>query len=250
MPPLPEIITPGEFSDVWNFTAALRKRAKKQSVIRKVAVPVSQLLYFAAFLILTYGAAYTMLPKTVQLYLEKLPVLVDLWNRFREFWFSGGNSEVEHLIRAGILLYGIPFAAALTVSLGILLLYHPRKPKPTGDSLRDARELHVLARHARHYADQEEPITVNICAVFAGMAIILAVLGYLILGPKGSKTAQTAAIQAHQLLIIGIVLALSYKLINRPLALLLKWLHRTRIPQNLISVTESYHRTLQNSTDS
>lgn len=246
---LPASITADNFSKVWKYSARKFYWSKKKAVIRKVSVPVSQLLYFFLFIIFSYGAAYSMIPGTVHRYILKLPVLVSLWTDFESLFFASAATETHRLILTAGALYLLPFCAGILSALLICLLYHPRTPRQTGEPAQDAVEMWGMAKHAQIYAKQKEPNTASDCAAFAGMLIAVAVLGYLLYGLTLPGLKQQIVSEAHtanmRLFVYAAALFFSFKLLNIPLHLLLKMLHICHIPKKLLSVTEAYCHSLQ-----
>lgn len=251
MSAVPASVTAETFSKVWKYAARKRYWSKKKAVIRSISVPLSQLLYFFVFIIFSYGAAYSMIPGMVHRYIQEIPELVSLWTDFEAVFFAAATTETQRIARTAAALYLIPFAVAAVPAFLVILLYHPRGPKQTGDPVQDARELWITAKHAQVYAQRKESNTVNICAAFAGMLIAVAVLGYLLYGLTNSALRQHVIDEAHtanlRLFLYAVALFFSYKILNLPLHFLLKLLHFCHVPKNLVAVTEEYYHSLQSS---
>lgn len=251
MSSVPSAITADNFHKIWRYTARKQYWSKKKAAIRSISVPLGQLLYFFVFVVFAYGAACSMIPGMVHRYIQEIPDLVSLWTDFEAAFFASATTEGQRMVRTAAALYLAPFAAAAVPALLVILLYHPRMPKQTGNPAQDARELWITAKHAQVYAQRKESNTVNICAAFAGMLIAVAVLGYLLYGLTNPSLRQQVIAEAHtanlRLFLYALALFFSYKILNLPLYFLLKLLHYCYIPKNLVPVTEEYYRSLQTS---
>ena len=244
----PSPITAENFSEAWRCIARKRYWAKKKCAIRGACVPVSQLLYFFTFLILAYGAASSMTPSYIKNYIGQLPQLVSLWKKFSAVLLSPAQTEVQRILCCAGFLILVPFAASLPIALTILLFYHPRTAKPTGDPAKDSRELWVMAKHAQVYAQRKEGTMANMCGLFAGLLILLAVFGLVLYMMKDPVThtqiKNNAAGVAWIMFLYAAGAFAAYKLLNLPLFLLLKLMHYCRVPDSILSDTEAYHTQL------
>lgn len=245
----PSPITSETFPVAWRSIARKRYWAKKKWIIRSVCVPISQLLYFFAFLILAYGAAVSMAPASVQSFLTKLPELTRLWEKFAAVLLAPAQTEVQRILCCAVFLILIPFTASLPAALAVVLLYHPRTPKTTGTPSQDAWELWVMSKHAQAYAQRKEGLMANICGVFAGLMILLFVFGLVLHWMKNPaahyQIRNNPFAVAWMLLLYGAGAFAAYKLLNLPLVLLLKLLHFCRVPQQLMDDTEAYYHSFQ-----
>ena len=245
----PSPITVETFPQAWRFIARKRYWAKKKWVIRSICVPVSQLLYFSAFVILAYGAAYSMTPDYVKRLIEKVPELVRLWEKFAAILLAPAQTELQRILCCAVFLILVPFAVSLPLALAVLLFYHPRTPKSTGSPAQDSWELRVMSKHAQAYAQRKEGIMASICGVFAGLLILLAVFGLVLYWMKTPslhhQIRNNPFAVAWMLFLCGAGAFAAYKLLNLPLVLLLKLLHFCRVPQQLMDDAEDYYHSFQ-----
>ena len=245
----PSPITVETFPQAWRCIARKRYWAKKKWVIRSICVPVSQLLYFSAFVILAYGAAYSMTPDSVKRLIEKVPELVRLWEKFAAILLAPAQTELQQILCCAVFLILVPFAVSLPLALAVLLFYHPRTPKSTGSPAQDSWELWVMSKHAQAYAQRKEGIMASICGVFAGLLILLAVFGLVLYWMKTPslhhQIRNNPFAVAWMLFLCGAGAFAAYKLLNLPLVLLLKLLHFCRVPQQLMDDAEDYYHSFQ-----
>lgn len=245
----PSPITSETFPVAWRCIARKRYWAKKKWVIRSICVPVSQLLYFFAFVILTYGAAYSMTPDYIKGLIAQIPELVNLWEKFAAILLAPAQTEVQRILCCGVFLILVPFAVSLPPALAVVLFYHPRTPKATGTPSQDAWELWVMSKHAQAYAQRKEGLMANICGVFAGLLILLAVFGLVLYWMKTpslhNQIRNNPFAVAWMLFLFGAGTFAAYKLLNLPLVLLLKLLHFCRVPQQLMDDAEAYYHSFQ-----
>ena len=244
----PSPITTENFPEAWRCIARKRYWSKKKCAIRSACVPVSQLLYFFAFVILAFGAACSMTPSYIRSYIGQLPQLVSLWEKFAAVLFASAQTEVQRILCCAGFLILIPFVASLPIGLAILLFYHPRTAKPIGDPARDSRELWVMAKHAQVYAQRKEGTMANMCGLFAGLLILLAVFGlvlYMMKDPVTHAQIQNNAAGVAWIMFLYAAGAFAaYKLLNLPLFLLLKLMHYCRVPDSILADAEAYHTQL------
>lgn len=240
----PDTVTSENFSSLWKYASRKCYWSKKKYIIRSIAVPVSQFIYFACFMILAYGVFYSMMGSGMTAYVNQVPELVSLWQRFSGLLFASVQTEAQRLIRCALFLYLPPFAASVPIALAVMLLYHPRGSKETGNQSQDARELWVLSKHAQVYAQRKESNTANICAVFAGMISIAVICGFFLyqlnmpaLRAQVEATANSANLR---LFLYAAAIFFIYRILNIPLYLLLKLLHHCHVPQKLVEITEAY----------
>lgn len=245
----PSPITAETFPKAWRSIAVKRYWAKKKWVIRSICVPVSQLLYFFAFVILAYGAACSMTPDYVKGLIAKLPELIRLWEQFAAIVLAPAQTELQRILCCGAVLILVPFAAALPLALAVVLFYHPRTPKPTGSPAQDSWELWVMSKHAQAYAQRKEGIMAGICGVFAGLLILLAVFGLVLYWMKTPslhyQIRNNPFTVAWLIFLCGAGTFAAYKLLNLPLVLLLKLLHFCRVPQQMMDDAEDYYHSFQ-----
>ena len=245
----PSPITAETFPQAWRCIARKRYWAKKKWVIRSICVPVSQLLYFFAFVILAYGAAYSMTPDYIKSLIAKVPELILLWEKFAAILLAPAQTELQRILCCGVFLILFPFAASLPLALAVVLFYHPRKPKSTGNPAQDSWELWVMSKHAQAYAHRKEGMMANICGVFAGLLILLAVFGLVLYWMKTPsyhyQIRNNSFAVAWMLFLCGAGAFAAYKLLNLPLMLLLKLLHFCRVSQQLMDDAEAYYHSFK-----
>lgn len=237
-------ITTENFTQQWEIVASRRRTAMRRAVVRRaVDVPV-QIIYFAAFLILSFGIFYEMGGTLIRDYLDQVPQAGALWNRIAAAVFRGAEGENQRILRSFMLLYLPPIGAALLIWLLVRLLYHPKTPKRTGDEKQDAWQLRVMAVHVKTYAAREEGRSENFFSMFVGVTMAALALGLMIFAnniPELRDQVQAEAVNANvRLLAYGIALFVCYRILFLPLKWFLRLLHRTRVPESMVQETERY----------
>lgn len=246
---IPSPIRNEDFDKIWAFTSRKCRLAKKMQIVRNAADPIAQLLFFAAALFLSYGAAYTLGGKYLQDYFRQLPALAGFWKQYGAPLFAFTKVDSGEILLALALLYLLPLCGTLIVALPVLLLYHPQDQTLPGDTLGRARELRVAARHAQAYSYQKISRVKSVCLVVFAVISIAVAAGFLLYGmhiPALTWHIGGTAPKIGLATVVGaVVLILCYALLNMPLELALKHLYGTRIPKNLVAETEEYFSFVQ-----
>lgn len=245
----PSPIQTDSFDTVWSYTVKKRGHAKKMALVRRVAVPIAQILFFLAFFVLSYGTVYTLSGTYIRSYFDQVPALPALWEQFRGLVFSSAGSRGAEILRCLGLVYLLPLAATVPFALLIFLLYHPKTPKLPEDEPQRARDLWVAARHAHIFSRQKVSSTGTFCSVFYGVIALAAAVGFILYGMSISGYTHQIEVSAAKIsfyVCVGAVgLVVCYLIANIPLRLILKYLYATYLPKNLLSETEAYYRSHQ-----
>jgi len=217
--------------------------------IRKIALPIGQILFFPVFVILAAGAALSLTPPGVQRLLGSLPMLESLWKSVAETLFSSASSIVSYIVRAAAFLYLVPFAAFLLVSLVILLVYHPKAPQFTDDHRQNAETMWTLARHAQMNARLKEKDISGKLAVLTGIIAAVGVVGifvcWLVVPGYGDLLSGLAITEHLKLFVLSLILIFSYGILNFPLTWVMKPVHSCHIPKRMVESAEVYCRSLR-----
>lgn len=241
----PSPITRENFQEAWKCIAGKRRWSMKKELIRRVSVSVAQLMYFFIFLILALGVFYEMGGPLVRRYMDQLPEVQIWWNQLSTPILAGASGELERILRCAGVLYLLPFCTVLPITILIMLLYHPRTPKQTGDAQQDAWQLRGLAKHAQVYAQRKENDTAKICSFFMGMMMVLFVLGMMLFCYNDPTLRDEVVAQAHlanlRCFLYGLAMFVCYRIVNLPLKWMLKALHFCRVPASMVTDTEAYH---------
>lgn len=241
-------ITRDNFPSAWRYVTRKYRWAKKKSKMRSIGLTMGQVLYFPGFLILMLGAVCTLTPRSVTSFVEKAPFLVRFWNRVSGIVFAGADTAGVQLLRLAFLVYGIPLAVFLIISLIILLAYHPRAIKLSGNHRKDAEALWSMARHAQNMARENEKDINGPLAIFTGIAAAagaVAVIIYWITDPVGKELAAQQRLSTNlKLFALALILIFSYNIINLPLAVVMKLICGCSVPKRLSSAAEIYCRSI------
>lgn len=245
----PSPIQNDSFETVWRYTVKKRCHGKKMALVRSIAVPIAQILFFLAFFVLSYGMVYTLSGSYIRSYFDQIPAMPALWEQFRGIVFSSAETRGSEILRCLGLVYLLPLAATVPFALLIFLVYHPKAPKlPEGEAQR-ARELWVAARHAHVYSQQKVSNTGTFCSVLYGVIAGAVAAGFMMYGmntPALSHQIEGSASKINVIVCLGAVgLVVCYLIVNFPLRLALKYLYATYLPKNLLSETEEYYHSHQ-----
>ncbi len=150
-PQCPTPITSENFSEVWQFTDRIRRKAKKKCTASKAAFFFTDFVFGLLVLVCSTGLMYDHTLGRYHRFLAKVPYLVPIWQKTGALILPEQTWEV----RAAV------FALAVTATCIVLfcvlfllfsLLYHPFKKKlPTGTPKENAQKLLAMASDARHF---------------------------------------------------------------------------------------------------
>lgn len=238
-------ITEENFSEAWKWIARKRRWSIKKELIRRVSVSIAQIVYFFLFLILTFGVFYEMGGSFVRIYINQIPQAGIWWNQLSAPILADASTEAMRILRCAGILYLLPFCTVIPPVLLIVLLYHPRTPKQTGDKKQDAWQLRSLAKHAQVYAQKKENNTATTCSFFMGILMCLFVLGLLLFAYANPSMRDQVVAEAHlanlRCFLYGAAMFFCYRIVNIPLVLMLKALHFCHVPASIVTDTETYY---------
>ena len=234
-------MTTNDFPQKWKTALRRQYRARRRAVIRELVTTVSQLLFFAAFLVLGYGILYECSAGLFRGFLEVTPVLVRCWERFSAILFTGAGTQGLRLLRMLLFLYGVPFMASLTAAVMVGLVYHPLAPRLPEGETEQARQLWVVAQHVRAAGEKKRNGVFGFCALFFAIIMAGAVAFFYLYSIKSSTPAQAQQGLWHVLLGAAGALA-AYGLLNLPLRLLVLPLYAYRVPQSFYDEADAYYR--------
>lgn len=239
-------ITPENFQSAWNYSCKKCRQAKKRTLVRKIAVPVSQLLFFLAFLLLTYGIAYDGFPGLIRSFLSKIPYTAEIWLPFSALLLDSAPGYEQQVIRMVLFLYGVPLAAALLLWLLSLLLYHPRKPVLSADPELHSSDLLSAARQAWQYRTPKHVSTVPFFSVFFAFILVGSCVAFMLYyknDPTVFRYLQAGMAQASFYFVLScLIVFVSYMILNLPLRLMVSLLYRCRVPERLLKDADCYHQ--------
>lgn len=219
-------ITQENFPKAWRSVRRRYKLAKVKAAIRRIAIPVGEILFFPAFLILAFGGAVSFTTPGIQALLAKVPVLAPVWNQLKEPIFGSAVSTLDYIIRGAVFLYAVPFCAFLAVALLIAIVYHPKAFSLSGNIGQDAQALWTMARYARTDAKRKGVDLSGTLSLITGIVAALAslfVIFYWLLFPGGENLlAGIGVYQTLRLFGIALILIFAYTPVAYPLNLLMK----------------------------
>lgn len=213
------------FQQAWDYGCRKYRRAKKARLIRNITVPVSQLLFFLCFLVLTYGIFYDGFEGLFAPFLQKIPYTAELWEYYSARVFAPGTGLTDQLIAMGNLLYGIPVVAALLLWLLCCLLYHPARPVLSQDPELHPGNLFSVSQQISHYNSLRHSSTLTFCSVFYAIILAGGCVAFLLYykdAPQVAKLLREGWAQASlYFLLAWLILFALYHLLNLPLRLIL-----------------------------
>lgn len=219
-------ITQENFPKAWRSVRRRYKLAKVKAAIRRIAVPVGEILFFPAFLMLAFGGAASFTTPGIQALLAKAPVIAPMWNQLREILFSSASSTLDYILRGAAFLYAVPFCAFLAAALLITIVYHPKAFSLSGNIHQDAQALWTMARYARTDAKRKGGDLSGTLSLITGIIAALTslfIIFYWLLFPGGENLlAGIGVYQTLRLFGIALILIFAYTPVAYPLNLLMK----------------------------
>ena len=238
-------ITDANFQEAWDYGCRKSREAKKKRVLRRVMVPVSQVLFFLCFLVVTYGVAYDGFPQLTRRFLEKIPYSAQIWQQISGVLLDSVQGYGPQLLRLGIFVYGIPLAVTLVCWLLIVLLYHPRKPKLGSDPSLQSRDLFVVSQQAWEYRTPRYMGSLPFLSLLFAIILIGSCVAYMLYyknEPAVRALLQAGMAQASFYFVMGCFIAfLAYLLLNLPLKFVVSLFYTCRIPKSFPDDAEHYH---------
>ena len=245
----PTPITNENFPKAWNIVRRKYKKAKVSAVIRKIAKPIGEFLFFPIFLMMAFGASVSFTTPNVSALISRIPVVPGLWQTLSTMVFGSADSVLDYILSSALLLYAVPFAAFLVAALVIALVYHPKTYATSGDHYQDGQALWTMARHALTDSRSKGKDVSGTLALITGIIEALgslAVVFYWLLVPGGEDVLAGIGI-ANTLKLFGLALILifSYALVALPLNLLMKLICATPVSAKIPESAEDYCRGLR-----
>lgn len=238
-------ITDSNFLEAWDYGSRKCRQAKKKRVIRKLVVPVSQVLFFLCFLVVTYGIAYDGFPELVRSFLNKIPYSAEIWQQISGPLLDSAQGYGQQLLHLACFVYGIPLAVTLVVWLLVVLLYHPRTPALSTDKDLYSRDLFVVSQQAYQYRTPKYIGSLPFLSLLFAIILIgscVAFMMYYKNHPAVYAALQWGMAQASFYFVMGCFLVfLAYLLLNLPLRLVVSLLYTCKIPKFFIDDAEHYH---------
>lgn len=242
-------ITQENFPKAWRSIRRRYKLAKVKAAIRRIALPVGEILFFPAFLMLAFGSAVSFTTPGIQALLAKVPVLAPVWNQIKEPLFGSAVSTLDYILRGAAFLYAVPFCAFLAAALLISIVYHPKAFSLSGNIGQDAQALWTMARYARTDAKRKSGDLSGTLSLIAGIIAALAslfVIFYWLLFPGGEDLLAGIGIyQTLRLFGIALILIFAYTPVAYPLNLLMKLVCWCPGAKNMADSAEIFCRSLR-----
>ena len=238
-------IQAGNFQQAWDYGCRKYRRAKKARLIRNITVPVSQILFFLCFLVLTYGVFYDGFEGLFSPFLQKIPYTAELWEFYSAPFFEQNTALSHQLIAMGVLLYGIPAGAALLLWLLCCLIYHPARPVLSQDPDLHPGNLFSVSQQITHYNSLRHSSTLTFCSVFYALILAGGCVAFLLCCkdvPQVARLLQEGWPQASlYFLLAWLILFAFYHLLNLPLRLVLSLLSISGTSRNFSLDAERYY---------
>ena len=233
------------FQQAWDYGCRKYRRAKKARLIRNITVPVSQLLFFLCFLILTYGIFYDGFEGLFAPFLQKIPYTAELWEYYSARVFAPGTGLTDQLIAMGIFLYGIPILVSLLLWLLLCLIYHPAKPVLSQNPDLHPGNLFSVSQQVSHYSSMRHSSTLTFCSIFYAVILVGSCAAFLLYykdQPQVSAFLQKGWAQSSlYFLLICLLLFALYHLLNLPLRLVLSLFYLSHSARNFSVDAERYY---------
>ena len=238
-------ITDANFLEAWDYGSRKCREAKKKRAIRKIVIPVSQVLFFLCFLVVTYGIAYDGFPELVRSFLNKIPYSAEIWQQISVPLLDSAQGYGQQLLRLGIFVYGLPLAVTLVLWLLVVLIYHPRTPALSNDKDLYSRDLFVVSQQAYQYRTPKYISSLPFLSLFFAIILIGSCVAFMLYyknHPAVYEVLQWGMAQASFYFVMGCFLAfLAYLLFNLPLRLVVSLLYTCKVPKFFIEDAVHYH---------
>ena len=237
-------ITKQNFQQAWDYGCRKNRQVRRRHLVRKLVIPVSQILFFLCFLIITYGVAYDGFPNLVRSFLTKIPYTAAFWQQFSSLLLDSAGSQTEQLVRLILFVYGVPLAGALIFYLPVMLFYHPRKPVLSSDPSLHSRDLYVLSQDTFEYRTPRYISSLPFFSLLFAMILIGGCVAFLLYykhNPTVFSWLQAGMAQASLYFVLGcFIVFLLYLVLNLPLRMVVSLLYTCRVPKSFPEDAEKY----------
>ena len=174
-------ITEGNFDSASKFL--LKFSGKCLSIRRayQVVVPVGTILFIALSLLFSYGAIFSLGMEDDMIIFANLQPVTDVWEYFRDMLMQEGAAWYINLAIFAGVLFGLPMAVCLVLS--ILLRLTKRTPKLPAEavSFKDkAKELHKIVSSYKNPEKEEGVWPLVSAGVYILFLLAFAVYSYIL----------------------------------------------------------------------
>lgn len=187
----PEKVTDGTFEQAWAYIAAAVCKARRRYVMEAPISWMTNLLFFCCAVLVSLGVMMEDIPVAAA-YAESLPMVAQWWESYR-MWLHEQQLEPRQmqLLTVG-LLYGIPMAAGVLISLAVRLVYHPKQPAvPEGNRKERSWQLLETAKQAVAYTRRANHSSSVLFAALYGFGMF-AFISYVLYGSAYNGVILTA----------------------------------------------------------
>ena len=241
----PSPITAENFQSAWNYITRRYRRSVKKELARRVSTVLAQAAYFVIFLVLILGIFYEMSVPLVRAYMNHFPIQWNWWNQISGLFQENVPGEIYRILCCVGALCLVPFVITIPLAILIGLLYHPRRPKQTGDIQQDARLLHDTARRAQVAAWKMSSRVTKIFLFFAVATIVWFILGFMLYYYPDISLRDSAIIQVNQAvfrcILYGAGMIIGYRILNILLQILLNGFYFHRVPASMVTDAKDYY---------
>ena len=240
----PSPITAENFQSAWKYITRRYRRTLKKELARRISTVLAQTVYFLIFLVLMLGIFYEMSMPLVRAYMNNFPIQWNWWNQLSTLFQENVSSESYRILCCVGALCLVPFVITIPPVILIVLLYHPRGPKQTGDVMQDARKLHETAQRTQVAAWTMSGRAAKIFMFFAGATIVWFILGFMLYYYPDISLRDSAIGYVNQTtfrcILYGVAMIVGYRILNIPLKLLLNGFYFQRVPASMVTDAKDY----------
>lgn len=210
-------ITQANFDEASKHIQGILAHNSKKNLMAKIIIPVSSVLFVFLSLLMTYGLLYQLSSPEEMFIFNAFPKITALWNKISGLFIKPENAWYISVLLGLVILYVIPFALSLIISIICSIAFASKKEEPlSGTKAQQAKELHQIATKAYGYHRATDfdsvPTIGSTCYVVAIAALLIYAFWKL-----GFFTSLTGRIfsMAFGMLACLLVLFFIYKLLVR-----------------------------------
>lgn len=239
----PERITEETFAQAWEYTAQGLCRAKRRFAMEVPVSVVTNGLFFCGAVLVSLGVVMEDVPVAAE-YARSLTWVAQWWDVYRAWLYSLALEPRQMQILTMGLLFAIPFAVAIPISVVIRLVYHPKKPlMPEGTRKEKAWELLDTAKRARAYTRR----AAHNSETCFGLLFVLTVFAFVAYVLFVSSTRGVILVESSQYAALSIALGILgfffvYCAMTALLRVVTKPLYYYRFPQKAMEEADRYLR--------
>lgn len=238
-------VTDANWTDCWKYVERKYGQAKRSFLIGKLVGILGELAFLICMLFITIGGIYTANIPVINEFLDSIPHLIPLWEKFCGFLFKPGMAGYVKVILVFLSAYAVPLALCIALTVLVYILYHPIAKKPGEDIKQNASTMAERAQKAKRFCNRAKNNIATACDILY-LVLIAALFTVIILANLGKtdvvKTVSEIFPIDNVMVVTFVVFAVfcCYSVFDNIFCQITKWLFFCKIPHSLLADTARF----------